>query len=143
MTSDEQVKQIKKELKEKYPDNTYPSYIAEYIYFIHYLKQNKDITYRSVGKSCATVLKRIDNNIKEYLNHLKMVEFDELKDKIETLAIKATDKLENLMDFADKDTVKLRAAELILKQRGLIEDKQKIEVDGGFNVTVVEPPEAD
>jgi len=128
---------IKKELKERFPEVKYPSYVAEYILFVILGGLNLAEVAKMVGKDRRTIEARIDNNIKLYIEEQKNYKINQIHLKMYSFLDKAIQVYEDLLENSKNDAFRLKAAKTVLKKFGIVEDKTQLEHSGAIKLPIV------
>lgn len=133
------MKKTLKEIKQKLGlfNIKYPPYMAVYIYERAYSNLSFNSIMEIVGKKESTIRNNIDDNIKQLIADLKDEAFMDLKESIKDYVPAALDTFIDLMKNGQKESVRLKAAETLLKTFGIVEEKAKVELSGSIELPTV------
>ena len=92
---------------------------------------------KTFGITRGTLYKKVENPvIDELINELKADNNKQIEQKLYNYQEKATQTIYDLMDAGMQEATRLKAAELVLKHSGIIDDKKKLELSGNMNTSI-------
>ncbi|OQY40930.1 MAG: hypothetical protein B6229_00405 [Spirochaetaceae bacterium 4572_7] len=130
------IKSIKADLEKRY-EKKYPFWVAEYILAMVYHKETMVSIAERIGVARTTLYHRIDSDIQDYIDELKTEQIKHYDHKVFNLLDSAIEVYTDLLADADTDSTRLRAAEMILKKFGVVEEKQEIKHSGKIDLPVI------
>ena len=112
------------------------SWVPKYIIIEAYHKMTDTAMIDMFNIASGTLYKYAKDveEVKDIIKTLKDEKFAEYEEKMSLLVNKSITALDDLIDSADTDSTRLKAAELILKKYNLISDKQNIELNGKLDI---------
>ena len=120
---------IRLDLKNRY-EKEYPYWAAEYILSQVYHKGTMTELANRIGVARTTLYNHLDQNITEYIDELKTNQIQQYEHMTYNLIEKALKVYDTSLNDAKNPQVRLKAAEMILKKFGIVEEKQKVEHSG-------------
>lgn len=127
------IKTIKADLEKRYKKK-YPYWVAEYILAMVYHKETMASLAKRIGVARTTLYHRVDDDIQDYIDELKTEQIKQYDHKIYNLVDDAIKVYVDVLKNADTDATRVRAAEMILKKFGVLEDKQEIKHTGNISI---------
>ena len=131
------IKDIAKEVKKLYPGKKVKPWFPKYVNLTVF--NNKTVTDCSkiLGISRTAIYDNIDAELKEYIQQKKDERFAEYNQVAYSLVDESLKALTELIKNSENDSVRLKAAEIVLKKFDIISDKQNLNITGKLELPII------